>query len=88
MRVAGLVLALCLAVVGSYATLAARPASTVETRNSVQPHWVRTRSGWQKATWTQRPEAYSPSLHPLVVASLMGFGSVIALLALPSQADR
>ena len=44
-------------------------------------HWVRTADGWEKTgQWTLGPK-HAPTLHPLVVASLEGMFSLIALIA-------
>ena len=50
--------------------------------------WVRTQSGWERATWMVRRPSYAPRLHPLTIALLLGFSSSIALLVGPAQNSR
>jgi hypothetical protein len=49
--------------------------------------WVRTRTGWEhEAKWFATVGRYEPSLHPAVVAALVGLMAVWALVAFPADA--
>lgn len=43
--------------------------------------WVRTVTGWERATWHEPKSTYRPALHPLVVALVLGLNSGLGLLA-------
>ena len=90
MRAACVVLVMCLAGLGWYATAASMPPrpTEIDLTPPDQRPWVRTRDGWQRATWNPAPTPYPPPLHPLVVATLLGFGSTLALLMFPLPEKR
>jgi hypothetical protein len=51
--------------------------------------WVRTRTGWEhEAKWFATVGRYEPTLHPAVIAALIGLVAVWALVAFPADASR
>ena len=44
-------------------------------------HWVRTTDGWEKTGQWMHGPLHAPTLHPLVIASLEGMLSFMALIA-------
>ena len=51
--------------------------------------WVRTREGWQRAAWDEKPQGLHGALHPALVALFMALASAGVLIAFPNQiADR
>jgi hypothetical protein len=49
------------------------------------PRWVRTSSGWERTAWLRKHAYYYPSVHPLVVAMLIGLTTTAALAAFPPR---
>ena len=59
-------------------------AATNRATVTTDDHWVRTADGWEKTgQWMLSPQ-HAPTLHPLVVASLEGLFSLMALIAFPT----
>jgi hypothetical protein len=55
---------------------------------AVKVKWVRTRDGWQVAGWEHRRTAYRVSLHPVLVATLVGLVSATLWVAFPQQTAK
>jgi hypothetical protein len=48
--------------------------------------WVRTRTGWEhEAKWFATASQYEPTLHPAVIAALIGLMAVWTLVAFPDD---